>query len=189
MRNINLIVFLVLLSFISSCSKDNEETPKSTENGYTFNTEFFPTDKLILTSTSPEEAIFIILDDNAVFNSTTGKFEGNTGRGILIAVRIDEDASELSDLAGAYTQVIDPNGFEGNGDFIGGLFMDFGSLESAYNNDNGTGTNDYLLAITGDVRVRFNSETEIFTIEYTLTTNQGIITGAYEGVSQQFILN
>ena len=183
MKKINLIIILAFISSFYSCDKDNDdtETKKSSLNGYTFNSEFFPTNRLILTAFGPGEVVFLLLDDTAIFNSTTGEFEGDSGRGIIIAIS-NENVSELKDLVGTYTNVLeDPNDDYEEGDFRGGLFMGLQGLEIEHEDK---GIANAVQSDAGEVRVSFNSETEIFTIEYTLTTNQGTITGFYEDVSQ-----
>ncbi len=178
MKSIHFIIFLVSFCSFISCSENDDETPKSSDNGYTFNDDFFPTNALILTAWNPGEVTFLLLDDTAIFNSTTGEFDGNSGRGIIIAIS-NENVSELKDLIGTYTNVLeDPNDDYEEGDFQGLLFMDLSGLESQ------ASSGSAVRADAGEVRVSFDSETEIFTIEYTLTTNQGTITGSYEGLSQ-----
>ncbi len=180
MKNTHFIIFLVLFCSFYSCSKNDDETPKSSNNGYTFNGDFFPTNALILTAWNPGEVAFLLLDDTAIFDNTTGEFEGNSGRGIIIGIS-SENVSELKDLVGTYTNVLeDPNDDYEEGDFQGLLFMGLSGLESQANSGSA------VRADAGEVKVSYDSETGIFIIEYTLTTDQGTITGSYEGVSQLY---
>ena len=188
MKKNNLIIILAFISSFYSCDKDNDdtETKKYSQNGYTLNSEFFSTNELILTGLTPAMVGFFILDDTDVFNNTTGEFEGNSGRGIFLFIGLDEDASGPMDLVGTYTNVVEAVEIHMDGDFTGGQFKDIESIESLLGSNINTG--NYLPVDAGDVRVGFDSETETFTIEYTLTSNQGTITGSYEGTFQLYEL-
>jgi len=180
MKNISLILLLVLLSPFYSCSNvdDDKKTQNPSENSFTFNSELYTTDELFWTFT-PERVYFFIIDDTSEFNTVTREFEGEPGQIIFIELTVNEESNELIDIAGTYTDVVEINsGNTTEVSFAAALVRDVPSLEALFNESNGSET--ILRANAGEIAVGYDSETSIFSLDYTFTTEQGVVTGFHE---------
>ena len=122
---------------------------------------------------------FLIFDDSSEFNSTTEEFEENSGKGILIFLHIREDLNALTGLVGTYSNLFDITNLDESmvGDFAAASFNNVGNLDAFLNGIPGNGTG--LFVTQGELVVNFNEETEVFTLEYTLMTEDGVITGSH----------
>lgn len=181
MKKINFILILVLISNFYSCNNDddNTEIKTSTENGFTFNSEFFTTDELFLSGT-PGELFFFIIDDTSGFNTVTRTFEGDPGQLIAIVVPFVEETENPVDFVRTFTNAVQDNEDETTGvSFVAALYKDVLSIEGSIG---GNASNETIsLANTGEVTVSFDAETSVFTLDYTFTTNDGTITGFHKG--------
>lgn len=181
MKKISSILILVIISTFYSCSDDddNTEIQNPSQNGFSFNSEFFTTDELFVTG-NPGELSFLIIDDTSEFNTVTREFEGDPGQVISISVPFELDGQ--TDFVRTYTDAIqvDDDGEITAVSFVAGLIRNVPSIVQILNGSPGTGDEIILIANTGEITISFDSETSVFTIDYTFTTSDGSITGSHE---------
>ena len=179
MKKFNFILIIVLISAFYSCSKDDDNTQikTSTENGFTFNSEFFATNELLLAG-DPGHLYFFINDDTSKFNKVTGTFDGNPGQ--LILITIPFELEDQVNFERTYTNAVQDNEDVLTGvSFNAALLKDVLSIKGNLNLSEDS-IESILPAITGEVTVSFDSETSVFSLNYTFTTTNGAITGFHE---------
>ena len=183
MRKINSILILVVISIFFSCSDDDETTqmPNPTQNGFSFNSEFFTTDELFLTG-NPGELVFIIIDDTSEFNTVTREFEGDPGQVISIGVILDVDGQEdfVRTFTNAFQNGDNPDDVDIEISFVAGLIRNVQSVVPLLTGSNLVNNETILPTNTGEVTISFDSETLVFTLDYTFTTENGTVSGSHE---------
>ena len=185
MKKISTIFIIVVISIFFSCSDndDKTQTPNPNENGFMFNSEFFTTDELFLGGNTVSPT-FTIIDDTSEFNTITREFEGNPGQVIVIGVIVKIDRQE--DFVRTFTDAIqefdNPDDVVVENSFAAALIGNVQTAEPILSGGISITNNETLfLARTGEVTISFDSETQIFTLDYTFTTDNGeVVNGFHE---------
>lgn len=178
MKTINFILILVLLSTFYSCSDDDTQNDNPSQNGFTFNSEFYPTD-VLFTAGNPGELTLFIVGNTSEFNPETRAFEDGQGQVVTIAVLIELDAQ--GNFSHTYTDAIQSSTEDiTTNSFAAALIRNVSSIDPLLSGSPGSGAETLLIATSGDVSISFDSETLVITTDYTFTTNAGTITGYHE---------
>lgn len=178
MKAIHFLLILVLASTFYSCSDDDTQNENSSENGFTFNSVFYPTDALFTTGNPGELALYIV-DDTSGFNTVTRAFEGDPGQVISIAVLIEQDAQ--GDFTHAYTDAVQSSADNITAtSFAAGFFRNVTSIDPLLSGSTGSGDETLLIVTAGEVSISFDSDTLVITVDYTFTTNAGSLIGYHE---------
>ena len=159
MKKISAILILVVISIFFSCSDDDEtsQMPNPNQNGFTFNSEFFTTDELIVSGMLGIQ--FTIIDEASDLNLDTGEFEGDPGQAIVIFLffDIDEDTRDFDETFTNVIQIQNDPEFEDipNNSFGAALVRNIQRIEGLSANA------ESFFANTGEVRVSLDFEAEI----------------------------
>lgn len=163
-----LFIFSLLISLFvfQSCSDDDENPDVDIENGFTFNGTFFSTTSLALDRFGTGDAALIVFGDG-IYDPTIAEFVGESFDGILFDFQFD---SGTMPPPGTYS-------FNGDDNTVDTFFNETILIDFNIATDQGI----ELRSNGGSVDVDFNSSSGVYTLDYTIQTNQGPIEGFYSG--------
>ena len=139
----------------------DDETPDE-GNGFTYNDEFYALEYLL--EEQAQGATKLTVAGDATYNEETGNFEGEATDAFRIDFTYDGGVHVPT---GTYTYNGDPNGFIGIGAINMNTTTDVAEIE--------------LVVTNGTIDLQYNEENNVYIIDFEFQTEQGPVTGRYEG--------